>query len=62
MNENEMEMVVDWTKQSPEMNEHDKIFCDTLYRTLRVMKIEELAEPDNQGAATEEISQEVQNV
>ena len=59
MNENEIEMAVDWTKQNPEMNEFDKLFCDTLYRTLRVMKIEELAESDNQGAATEEISQEV---
>ena len=58
MNENEMEMVVDWTKQSPEMNEHDKIFCDTLYRTLRVMKIEELSETESQ----EIISQKVQNV
>ena len=62
MNENEMEMVVDWTKQSPEMNEHDKAFCDELYRTLRVMKSEELEETDNQGATTEEISQEVQHV
>ena len=58
MNENEIEMEVDWTKQNPEMNEHDKIFCDTLYRTLRVMKIEELSESESQGITV----QEVQNV
>lgn len=44
MNEIEMKKVIDWTKQNPEMNEHDKNFCDTLYRTLRVMKTEELPE------------------
>ena len=57
MNENEVEMVVDWTKQSPEMNEHDKAFCDELYRELRLKKKEEL-----DGTSTEEISQEVKYV
>jgi len=57
MNENEMEMVVDWTKQNPEMNEHDKAFCDELYRELRLKKKEEL-----DGTSTEEISQEVKYV
>ena len=56
MNENEVEMVVDWTKQSPEMNEHDKAFCDELYRELRLKKKEEF-----QGTTTEEIGQEVCN-
>lgn len=46
---------IDWTKQNPEMNEHDKVFCDTLYRTMRVMKTEELAEPQ----VSEVIGQEV---
>ena len=50
MNEIELEMAVDWTKQSPEMNEHDKAFCDELYRDMRLKKQEE---------ATEEINQEV---
>jgi hypothetical protein len=45
-----------WTKQNPEMNEHDKIFCDTLYRELRLKKQEEL-----EGTTTEEINQEVHN-
>lgn len=57
MNENEIEMAVDWTKQSPEMNEHDKAFCDELYRELRLKKKEEF-----QGATTEEINQEVKYV
>ncbi len=56
MNENEIEMAVDWTKQSPEMNEHDKAFCDELYRELRLKKKDEF-----QGTSTEEISQEVCN-
>ena len=58
MNEIEMVKGIDWTKQNPEMNEHDKIFCDTLYRTLRVMKSEELSEPESK----EITGQEVQNV
>ena len=56
-NENEMVMAVDWTKQNTEMNEHDKAFCDELYRELRLKKQKEL-----EGASTEQISQEVQNV
>ncbi len=26
---------IDWTKQNPEMNEHDKVFCDTLVFQLK---------------------------
>ena len=44
MNEIEMEKAIDWTKQNSEMNDHDTVFCNTLYRTLRVMKTEELSE------------------
>ncbi len=53
---------IDWTKQNPEMNEHDKAFCDELYRELRLKKKEELEETEFQGTSTEEISQEVQYV
>jgi len=54
MNSNETVMAVDWTKQNQEMNDLDKVFCDTLYRVLRLMKREELEEGVNSEIKPEE--------
>mgnify|MGYP001627613325 CR=1 FL=1 len=47
---------IDWTKQNTEMNDFDKAFCDELYRSMRLMKKEEIeGATEEQGISSQEV-------